>query len=366
MTRGLRRRLAALAAGGLCAALAALASVPAAAHRSGVSNVLIDIGIDGATVTTELAVKGVDLDDAMGAALVDRETDTVRPEVLSALAGRVAAHIVARAFVAHGDGTPCDAAPGAPAPDADGVILATVWRCEPGRGMEYRNRLFLEGRTLAIQNVLILRGDEADQDVLTADHDTYVLTEPPPSTLSVIRRYTVSGIEHIAIGYDHIAFLIALLLWARRFWPVAKAVTAFTAAHSVTLALAVLDIVSLPASVVEPLIAASIVWVAAENFFYRDIERRWRIAFLLGLVHGFGFAGVLRDFGLPPDALALALAFFNIGVEIGQVAIVAAAVPLLLSIDRFTGGARARGFVMACSAALALLGGYWLVERTLL
>lgn len=142
--------------------------------------------------------------------------------------------------------------------------------------------------------------------------------------------------------------------------------TAFTIAHSVTLALAVLDVVSLPAAVVEPLIAASIVWVAAENFFFRDVGRRWRIAFVLGLVHGFGFAGVLRDFGLPPDALALALAFFNIGVEIGQVAIVAAAVPLLLAIDRFTAGERSRGFVMASSAAIGLLGAYWLVERTLL
>ena len=367
MTRGFRRRLAALAAGGLCAALAGLASAPAAAHRSGVSNVLIDIvDIDGAAVTTELAVKGVDLDDALGAEIVDRETDTVRPEVLAALAGRVVEHVLARAFVAHGDGAPCGAEPGAPLPDADGVILITTWRCEPRRGMAYRNRLFLEGRTLAIQNVLVLRGEDADQDVLTADHDTYVLTAPPPSTLSVVRRYTVSGVEHIVIGYDHIAFLIALLLWARRFWPVAKVVTAFTIAHSVTLALAVLDVVSLPAAVVEPLIAASIVWVAAENFFFRDVGRRWRIAFLLGLVHGFGFAGVLRDFGLPPDALALALAFFNIGVEIGQVAIVAAAVPLLLAIDRFTAGERSRGFVMASSAAIGLLGAYWLVERTLL
>lgn len=225
MTRGFRRRLAALAAGGLCAALAGLASAPAAAHRSGVSNVLIDIvDIDGAAVTTELAVKGVDLDDALGAEIVDRETDTVRPEVLAALAVRVVEHVLARSFVAHGDGAPCGAEPGDPLPDADGVILVTAWRCEPGRGMAYRNRLFLEGRTLAIQNVLVLRGEDADQDVLTADHDTYVLTAPPPSTLSVVRRYTVSGVEHIVIGYDHIAFLIALLLWARRFWPVAKVI----------------------------------------------------------------------------------------------------------------------------------------------
>lgn len=360
MTSGPARGL--LAA--LCAA-AALAAAPADAHRSGVSMVRIDVA--GTEITTELAVKGIDLDAALGTAIVDRATDTVRPGVLAALADRVTAHLAAGAFVAHADGAPCAAEPEAPRADSDGVVLAVRWRCEPDRGLIYRNRLFLDGETLAIQNVLALRGDEASQDVLTAEHDTFVLDEPPPKPLAVAARYTRSGIAHIAIGYDHIAFVVALLLWARRFWPVAKVVTAFTIAHSITLALAVLDVVSLPPALVEPLIAASIVWVAAENFFFRDVARRWRIAFALGLVHGFGFAGVLREFGLPPDALALALAFFNVGVEIGQIAIVCAAVPALLAIDRLTGGERsARLVVMPASAAIAALGAWWLAERTLL
>lgn len=355
-----RRSLAAMVC--LCAALCAFG--PANAHRSGVSSVRIDIA--GTSVTTELAVKGLDLDAALGTEIVERETDTVRPEVLAGLADRVVAHLTTGAAVAHADGTPCDAEPAAPAADEDGVVLTTVWRCEADRGLLYRNRLFLDGETLAIQNVLVLEGDDASQDVLTAEHDTFRLSEPPPSAFAVIRRYTVSGIEHIAIGYDHIAFVVALLLWARRLWPVVKVVTAFTVAHSITLALAVLDVVSLPASLVEPLIAASIVWVAAENFFFRDVGRRWKIAFFLGLVHGFGFAGVLRDFGLPQDALALALAFFNIGVEIGQILIVGVAVPLLLLVDRLTGDRRDPRIVMAASAAVAALGAWWLVERTLL
>ncbi len=356
----MRRHRAIVAACCLCSALAAL---PAGAHRSGVSNVLIDIA--GTTVTTELAVKGLDLDAALDAALVVRETDTVRPDALAAEADRVIAHLLGRSFVAHADGTPCEAEPDAPEPDADGVILTVTWRCAPDRGMLYRNRLFLEGETLAIQNVLVLQGDEASQDVLTAEHDTFRLSEPPPSAFAVIARYTRAGIEHIAIGYDHIAFLIALLLWARRLWPVVKVATAFTLAHSITLALAVLDIVALPSALVEPLIAASIVWVAAENFFFRDVGRRWKIAFLLGLVHGFGFAGVLRDFGLPPDALALALAFFNVGVEIGQIAIIGVAVPLLLLIDRLFGGRRDPRLVMTASAAVAALGAWWLIVRTM-
>ncbi len=347
---------------GLCLCIMLL-TLPAHAHRSGVSLVRIDIA--GGVVTTELAVKGQDLDRAIGTVIVDEETDTVIPARLAEAANEVTAHLVGSAYVVHADGEPCDAAPGAPAPDDDGVMLTTVWRCAPERGMIYRNRLFLDGEALAIQNVLVLEGDDAWQDVLTADHDTLRLGEPPPSAISVIRRYTVSGIEHIAIGYDHIAFILALLLWGRRLWPVVKVATAFTLAHSVTLALAVLDVVVLPGSVVEPLIAASIIWVAAENFFLRDVGRRWKIALFLGLVHGFGFAGVLREFGLPSEALVLALAFFNIGVEVGQVAIILVALPVLRGIDRLTGGERSPVVVMTASAMLAGLGAWWLAERVL-
>ena len=133
----------------------------------------------------------------------------------------------------------------------------------------------------------------------------------------------------------------------------------------------VLDIVRLPSSVVEPLIAATIVFVAAENFFVHDISRRWRATFVLGLVHGFGFAGALREYGLPDGALAPALAAFNIGVEIGQIAIVALIFPLLLWSDRIGGGAAARkgrhpALVYACSTIILALGLYWLIERTVL
>ncbi len=146
---------------------------------------------------------------------------------------------------------------------------------------------------------------------------------------------------------------------------------AFTLSHSITLSLAALDLVNLPGGLIEPLIAASVVAVAVENFFNRRIERRWRVAFFLGFIHGFGFAGALRDIGLPQDALLIALAFFNIGVEIGQVAIVAIFVPLLLVIDRLTARAptapaRRPALVYAVSALIAGLGGYWFLERTLL
>ena len=160
-----------------------------------------------------------------------------------------------------------------------------------------------------------------------------------------------------------------MILWGRSLWPLVKVVTAFTLAHSLTLCLAVLDIVRLPSSVVEPLIAGTIVFVAAENFFVHDIRRRWRVTFVLGLVHGFGFAGALREYGLPTDAVAPALAAFNIGVEIGQVAIVGLIFPLLLLSDRLGGGAAMRkqrhpAVVYTCSTAILACGLYWLMERT--
>ena len=350
----------------VCLSLAiGFATHSAAAHQTGVSTVRIDIAETQFGI--ELAVKGQDLDTALGTEIVNPETDQVRPAILAEHAKRVVEFLIAGAGVSYGEGQSCTATPDQPTADEDGVILWVDWTCPAGEAVDYRNRLFLEQEPLAIQNVLVLHGDDMTPSVLTAEQDTLRLTDPPPPALTVIGRYVVSGIEHIWIGYDHIAFLIALLLWARRLWPVVKVVTAFTVAHSITLALAVLDIVSLPGSVIEPLIAASIVWVAAENFFSDDIGRRWKVTFLLGLVHGFGFAGVLRDFGLPPEALGLALASFNIGVEIGQVAIVAVAVPVLLGVDRLMHVAtRSRALVSGLSLLIAGMGLYWLAARTVL
>ena len=349
-------------------ALAALLAVTldsgALAHDIGISNVRVEVLEDGAE--TQLAVKGRDLDRALGTAIVDPATDQVDGSALAAAAGQIIDHVLARVSVAQADGVACTATADPPQTDADGVVLWLAWHCEDaGRGLVYGNHLFHEFNPRAIQNVLILRGDDVEQSVLTSYRTELSLTEAPPSYVEVAGRYIRTGIEHIFLGYDHIAFLIALLLWAKRLWPVVKVVTAFTIAHSITLALAVLDIVSLPASLTEPLIAVTIIWVAVENFLSRDVGRRWRIAFLLGLIHGFGFAGVLRAFGLPSEALGLALASFNIGVEIGQVGIVAIAVPVLLAIDRIRGPEARRAVVVhAASLTIGALGLFWLVERT--
>ena len=153
------------------------------------------------------------------------------------------------------------------------------------------------------------------------------------------------GVEHILIGYDHLLFLLMLILRGGDLIQLLKIITGFTVAHSITLALAALDVVAIPSIVVESVIALSIAYVAAENLFPKfAASRRWTVSFIFGLVHGFGFSSVLREIGLPKENLLLSLLNFNLGVEAGQAAIVLLLIPILLKLrltrwePRFVGG----------------------------
>jgi len=172
------------------------------------------------------------------------------------------------------------------------------------------------------------------------------------------------GVEHILTGYDHLLFLGALLLRGGRLLSIFKIITAFTIAHSITLALAVLGVVTVPERLVESVIAASIVYVALENIFLRDApSQRWLVSFLFGLVHGFGFASALGPLHLPAPRLAVALFGFNLGVEAGQALVVALLLPVLM----WMRGARwERRAVRAASGAVALMGFVWFMERVFL
>jgi hydrogenase/urease accessory protein HupE len=173
------------------------------------------------------------------------------------------------------------------------------------------------------------------------------------------------GVEHIWLGFDHLAFLFALLIAGGSMREAAKIITSFTVAHSITLALATLEVVAIPAGVVEPMIAVSIIYVGLENILRRQIERRWLLTFAFGLIHGFGFASALRDLGVGAGVKAVApLLSFNLGVEIGQVAVAAVVLPLIWKLRQ-----RPRfvvRYVPAFSILVAMAGGYWLIERTVL
>ncbi len=182
---------------------------------------------------------------------------------------------------------------------------------------------------------------------------------------------------HILIGFDHILYLLFLLLpaglrrvdgtwqrishWREAVWPVFHTVTAFTIAHSVTLCVSALGLVALPSWLVESAIAASIIVAAFNNIWPMVTRRLWLVAFGFGLIHGFGFASVLVDLGLPRDALVASLLGFNLGIEAGQLAIISAALPViyLLRLRRFY----SRLLMPAGSAFTAIIATVWIIER---
>lgn len=215
--------------------------------------------------------------------------------------------------------------------------------------------------------------------VLGPERSRAVLAATPRSLVAQFLDFAREGVWHIWIGFDHILFLLSLLLPAvlvatrpagaktEGFAPVLidvlKVVTAFTVAHSITLSLAAMSVIQLPSRFVESAIALSVVLAAINNIRPIVRERRWLVAFSFGLIHGFGFASVLADLGLPQDALLLALVAFNLGVESGQIAIVCAFLPVAYALRATT--FYRRGVLQAGSAVIAVVAAWWLVERAL-
>ena len=185
------------------------------------------------------------------------------------------------------------------------------------------------------------------------------------NTRSIV-DFLLLGIEHIVTGYDHLAFLFALLLAGGSLRGNTKIITSFTVAHSLTLALATLGVIAVSPRIVEPVIAASVVFVGLENLFRRRLTARWLVTFVFGLVHGLGFASALRELGVggPGAGVAIPLLSFNLGVELAQIAIAALILPLVWRLQRRP------TFTLKHAPALSLLiacaGLYWLLARTLI
>ena len=213
----------------------------------------------------------------------------------------------------------------------DGGVETSRWLAECPGGID-GGELVIGGLEATVTDVLV-RYERANGTTqiarVTPDQPTIVLTESE-SWLRVATTYFVLGVEHILFGIDHLLFVLALLIIVDGWRKLVATVTAFTVAHSVTLAGASLGLVSMPQQPVEAVIALSIVFVAMEIVHWRQgrpgLTRRapWIVAFAFGLLHGFGFAGALAEIGLPEHAIPSALLFFNVGVEAGQLAFVAA------------------------------------------
>ena len=221
---------------------------------------------------------------------------------------------------------------------------------------------------LQIQNST---GQTLFERLLGATTDRAIVQEPhtDASTVAVeaVRSFTnflCLGVKHILTGYDHLLFLFGLLLVSRGFFSSLGIITSFTIAHSITLAVATLHLVQIPSRIVEPLIAASIVFVGIENLLRGDIPTARRmVAFGFGLIHGFGFASALREAGIGSGTggILLPLFSFNLGVELGQIMVAAVALPIIWKLrDNPMFIAR---WAPACSAAVVLLGSFWFVQR---
>jgi len=207
-------------------------------------------------------------------------------------------------------------------------------------------------------------GTLASQAILDRSHPTLeYFVGDRQGVLAVIRKFVPAGIHHILIGPDHLAFLVGLLLLGGSIRRLLLVVSAFTVAHSITLSLAALNVITPPARLIEPAIALSIVCVGVDNLMVgrgRDV-RAW-IAFAFGFIHGFGFANVLREMNLPSRALGWSLFSFNVGVEIGQLLVVILVASALLAL-RSRNEAAGRRLAFAGSLAVILVGAFWFVQR---
>ena len=193
--------------------------------------------------------------------------------------------------------------------------------------------------------------------IMTVDNDSVSEQTNP---ISAWHSFFRLGMNHILGGFDHLLFLFSLLIARQTFKQYAMMITAFTIAHSITLTLTVLGLIDISPKLVEPAIALSICYVALDNIVRSSVSRRWVLTFLFGLIHGMGFADILKEMNIPRSNIAAALLSFNIGIEVVQIALVGVLVPLIYLLYRYK---YARRFVVAGSIAAFVLGGIWLFER---
>jgi hypothetical protein len=332
--------------------LTAVAAPRAGAHQQGISYSDVEI-VDG-VVRYDLTMSAHDVDTGLtkGEALSSEQILREYPRLRA---------VFERALTVTAGGTPCP-------------LLLQDFESQPNERVLFR----LRGRcpdTLPVHVAVRLRmlttvdgynlakirvRNHYEEHIFDRLRAEVTIGEATGGFGATFRRFFVLGVEHIATGYDHVLFLLALLLVGGGLRALVAIVTAFTIAHSVTLTLAVLDVVQLPARFVESVIALSIAWVALENILIDRARGRWRITFAFGLVHGFGFATILRELHLPREGLVASLLAFNLGVEAGQLVVVLLASPVVALIQR----SRHRRLVIGlASGAIGVLALLWFVER---
>jgi hypothetical protein len=354
-----------------------LLAAPAAAHKP--SDSYAAFRLEGSRVHVQWDIALRDLEYAIG---IDVDEDgAITWQELRARHDAIAAYALARLYIS-ADGQACSAGPVQHQVDrhSDGAyaVLSFVAACPETAGTpEARYSLFFDLDPLHRGLVRLESRGQHRSLIFSPGAPIQRLAVAEHSLVRQFVEFAREGVWHIWIGFDHLLFLASLLLpavlarqagrWVpvpgfrQAFWKTFTVVTAFTLAHSLTLTFAALEVAALPSRWVEPAIAASVV-VAALNNVCPVFERRlWIVAFLFGLIHGFGFASVLRDLGLPQANRLLALVSFNLGVEAGQLAIVTALMPIAFALRR--NWFYRRLTLSAGSLLIVALACVWLVER---
>jgi len=342
--------------------LVTLLLVPRAAFSHPAPFSYLDLRIGESAIDATLVMHIIDTAHDLGVTPVERLLDR---SVAESYRDRITAFVAPRLVLTNGS-APLAIEWGAIEPIPDRQALRIAFRIRTARPAALQMHALLFPYDPLHQTFVNVYENEQlrQQFVLSANNaDRTYYAGTTQGAIAVIKTFVPAGIHHILIGPDHILFLIGLLLLGGGWKALLKIVTAFTLGHSITLSLAALNIVTPSPSVIEPAIALSIVFVGTDNLIRgtgRDV--RALIALSFGLVHGFGFANVLREFGLPREALGWSLFSFNVGVEIGQlfiVSLVATALALVRSRSE-TMGAR---LAFAGSLVVVAAGTYWFVER---
>ncbi|MEO7270738.1 MAG: HupE/UreJ family protein [Vicinamibacterales bacterium] len=355
---------------GLALIAVLLTGVAVSAHEIGTTRVSVTFPVDG-TYRAEIVTDASSLLDKLE--LAGREPRSGASEVED-LRDRLRRHagLIPRKVTVAFDGVRTDPAMSievAPSADVGGVPGATIILTGP-RPADARALTWTYGWTFASYALRVQTRDSGEPSTQWLDGGdasapvSLDALPPPISRLQLAARYLALGFTHILPkGLDHVLFVLGVFLLSRKWKPILMQVSAFTVAHSITLALSIYGLVSVSPSIVEPMIALSIAYIAVENLVLTEM-RPWRVGlvFGFGLLHGLGFAGALRDVGLPRSEFVTALLGFNVGVELGQLAVIGGA---FLAVGYWYGNRTwyRRRIVMPASACIACMGMFWTIQR---
>ena len=346
------------------------------AHPPGLSSMDVSIRAESLSVKVTFALQDIEafapMDSDLDAEVTAAEREAAKPAIAKLLAGQLRINIDGKDYspadsglVSYDDQNNAHVEFVYPAAPKQQLLLESGFLAQLPEGhQQYLTIRDESGKTLAEK--MLSKNDYQFSLQLSAAGSA----EPASAGRSwsaTFADFFKLGVEHILTGYDHLLFLFALLAVTHSFWPALKIITYFTIAHSITLACAALNIIELPSSIVEPVIALTIIYVSLENVFRGDHPkgRQW-LTFGFGLIHSFGFASVLREMGISSGetGILLPLLSFNLGIESGQITVAAIVLPMIWWINNHV--RIAEKLLKGCSLLVCLMGTYWLLERTVL